>query len=475
MRERVVAAAGGRELALEARGRSDFVARARIGEDVQMNIAVIGTGYVGLVTGACFSEFGVQVTCVDMDAEKIAALTRGEIPIYEPGLEDVVRRNCSSGRLSFSTDTADVVRSSLVIFIAVGTPPMDDGGTDLAFIEAVSREIGRNLHDYAVIVTKSTVPVGTAAKVRGWVQEELEAEGRGSLRFSVASNPEFLREGSAIGDFMRPDRVVIGVDPDDEQARAILKDLYRPLYLNETPFVVTDIPSSELSKYAANAFLATKISFINEISVLCEKVGGDVQSVSRAMGLDRRIGSKFLHAGPGFGGSCFPKDTASVAHFARAHGGNFEIVEAAIRVNERQRDRMVEKISEVFPEGLQGQTCAVLGLSFKPETDDIREAPAIEIIRQLSDRGATVRCFDPEAMSAASRVLENVTYSKDAYEACRDSDALILVTEWNEFRALDLERVRSLMKQPIMIDLRNVYDPERLRAAGFIYRSVGRS
>jgi len=440
-----------------------------------MNIAVIGTGYVGLVTGACLSEFGVQVTCVDSDAEKIAGLNRGEIPIYEPGLEDIIRRNSGSGRLAFSTDTAEVVRSSLVIFIAVGTPPLEDGGTDLGFIEAVAREIGRNLQDYAVIVIKSTVPVGTAAKVQVWIQEELEASDRGALRFSVASNPEFLREGAAIGDFMRPDRVVIGVDPDDEQAKAILKDLYRPLYLNETPFVLTDVPSSELSKYAANAFLATKISFINEISVLCEKVGGDVQAIARAMGLDRRIGPKFLHAGPGFGGSCFPKDIASVAHFAQAQGGNFEIVEATMRVNDRQRMRMIEKIESVFPKGIEGRTAAVLGLAFKPETDDIREAPAIHLIGQLLDRGAKVRCFDPEAMSAASRVLSDITYAKDAYEACRGADVLILVTEWNQFRALDLERVRSLMNEPVMIDLRNVYDPETIRSAGFVYRSVGRS
>ena len=440
-----------------------------------MNIGVIGTGYVGLVTGACLSEFGVQVTCVDSDAEKIAGLNRGEIPIYEPGLEDIIRRNSGSGRLAFSTDTAEVVRSSLVVFIAVGTPPLEDGGTDLGFIEAVAREIGRHLQDYAVIVTKSTVPVGTAAKVRAWIQEELDASNRGALRFSVASNPEFLREGAAIGDFMRPDRVVIGVDSDDEQAKAILKDLYRPLYLNETPFVLTDVPSSELSKYAANAFLATKISFINEISVLCEKVGGDVQAVARAMGLDRRIGPKFLHAGPGFGGSCFPKDIASVAHFARAQGGDFEIVEATMRVNERQRTRMIDKIEGVFPNGIAGRTAAILGLAFKPETDDIREAPAIHLIGQLLDRQVKIRCFDPEAMSAASRVLGDVTYAKDAYEACRGADALILITEWNQFRALDFERVRSLMNEPVMIDLRNVYDPETIRSAGFVYRSVGRS
>ena len=439
-----------------------------------MNIAVIGTGYVGLVTGACFSEFGVQVTCVDADAEKIEGLVRGNIPIYEPGLEELVTRNAQSGRLAFSTDTGEAVQSALVIFIAVGTPALEDGGTDLRFIEAVARDIGRNLSEYKVVVTKSTVPVGTAEAVRGWIEEELEAAGKGGQPFSVASNPEFLREGAAIGDFMRPDRVVIGVDPSDEQARAILKDLYRPLYLNETPFVITDIPTAELSKYAANAFLATKISFINELSILCETIGGDVQAVARAMGLDRRIGSKFLHAGPGFGGSCFPKDTASVAHFARESGTAFEIVEAAMRVNQRQRERMVEKIAAAFSGDLEGRTIAVLGLAFKPETDDIRDAPAIAIIRGLRARGAEVRCFDPVAMPAAEAVFSDVTFAKDAYAACEGADALVLVTEWNEFRALDLVRVRGLLREPILIDLRNVYNADVVASAGLRYRSVGR-
>ena len=440
-----------------------------------MNVSVIGTGYVGLVTGACFSEFGVHVVCVDQDSEKVAGLQRGEMPIYEPGLDDLVRRNADSGRLHFSQDTAEAVRSSLVIFIAVGTPPREDGSTDLRFVEAVARDIGRNLEDYSVIVTKSTVPVGTAARVRGWVQEELDRAKRPNVPFSVASNPEFLREGAAISDFMRPDRVVIGVDPSDERASEVLKELYRPLYLNETPFVLTNIPSAELAKYAANAFLATKISFANEVATLCEEIGGDVQDVARAMGLDRRIGPKFLHAGAGFGGSCFPKDTASVAHFASELGVGFEIVEATMRVNSRQRERMVKKIEGAFPAGLAGTTLCVLGLSFKPETDDIRDAPAMDIIAQLQKRGASVRCFDPEAMSAASKELEDVTFCKDAYDACQGADGVILVTEWNEFRALDLPRLRELLNEPILIDLRNVYEPNAVADAGFAYYSVGRS
>ena len=440
-----------------------------------MNVSVIGTGYVGLVTGACFSEFGVHVVCVDQDSEKVAGLQRGEMPIYEPGLDDLVRRNADSGRLHFSQDTTEAVRSSLVVFIAVGTPPLEDGSTDLRFVEAVARDIGRNLEDYSVIVTKSTVPVGTAARVRGWVQEELDRAKRPNVTFSVASNPEFLREGAAISDFMRPDRVVIGVDPSDERASEVLKELYRPLYLNETPFVLTNIPSAELAKYAANAFLATKISFANEVATLCEEIGGDVQDVARAMGLDRRIGPKFLHAGAGFGGSCFPKDTASVAHFARELGVGFEIVEATMRVNSRQRERMVKKIEGAFPAGLAGTTLCVLGLSFKPETDDIRDAPAMDIIAQLQKRGVSVRCFDPEAMSAASKELEDVTFCKDAYDACQGADGVILVTEWNEFRALDLPRLRELLNEPILIDLRNVYEPSAVADAGFAYYSVGRS
>ncbi len=438
-----------------------------------MNVAVIGTGYVGLVTGACFSEFGVQVTCVDQVEEKIEALLRGEIPIYEPGLEDLVARNVRGGRLRFSTETGEAIDQALVVFIAVGTPPRADGGTELGYVEQVAREIGRRIDSYKVVVTKSTVPVGTAEKVRRWIQEELDARDQ-PARFSVASNPEFLREGAAVADFLRPDRVVIGTSDGDDQALAILKDLYRPLYLNETPFVETNIATAELSKYAANAFLATKISFINEISVLCEDVGGDVQAVARAMGLDRRIGKKFLHAGPGFGGSCFPKDTLSAAHFARELGHEFALVEATIAVNRRQRLRMVDKVVAALDGEPEGRTLAILGLAFKPETDDIRDAPALEIARGLSERGAAIRAYDPAAMVAAGRELPDMALCKDPYEACEGADALVIVTEWNEFRMLDLPRVKDLMAEPRLVDLRNIYNRDRMEREGFRYWGVGR-
>ncbi|MDP6981335.1 MAG: UDP-glucose/GDP-mannose dehydrogenase family protein [Myxococcota bacterium] len=438
-----------------------------------MNVAVIGTGYVGLVTGACFSEFGVQVVCVDKDADKIAALRRGQMPIYEPGLEDLVTRNVREGRLSFSSDTPESVQNALVVFIAVGTPAADDGSTNLRFIEAVAREIGQCINGYKVIVTKSTVPVGTAKKVRKWVQEEVDARGS-EAHFSVASNPEFLREGAAIGDFMRPDRVVIGTDEGDGQALAIMHDLYRPLFLNETPFVNANVATAELSKYAANAFLATKISFINEMSILCERVGGDVQGVARAMGLDKRIGSKFLHAGPGYGGSCFPKDTLSAAHFARELGVDFEIVEATIRANQRQREHVTQKIRAALGGLVQGKTVALLGLSFKPETDDVRDSPAMEIAQSLVADGATIRAYDPQAMVEAGEVIPDLVMCKDAYEACEGGDALVIATEWNQFRMLDLPRVKELLCEPLMIDLRNIYRAEALAAEGFEYVSVGR-
>jgi UDPglucose 6-dehydrogenase len=438
-----------------------------------MNITVVGTGYVGLVSGACFSEFGVQVTCVDNVDDKIEALKRGEIPIYEPGLDEIVARNVRGGRLSFTTDISEAIDQSLVIFIAVGTPAASDGSTDLASVEAVSREIGQHISSYKVIVTKSTVPVGTSDKIRGWIQEGLDRRAE-KASFSIASNPEFLREGAAIGDFMRPDRVVIGTEAGDDHAIAIMKDLYRPLYLNETPFVETDIRSAELSKYAANAFLATKISFINEISVLCEEVGGDVQAIARAMGLDRRIGQKFLHAGPGYGGSCFPKDTASAAHLARDLGQEFSIVEASIRVNERQRLRMVEKIVSALDGEADGKTVAVLGLSFKPETDDMRDAPAASIIRGLLDRGASIRAYDPAAMAEAGRMIPEMILCKDAYEALTDANVMVIITEWNEFRMIDLSRAAELMAELRMVDLRNVYDRERITEAGFQYWGVGR-
>jgi UDPglucose 6-dehydrogenase len=436
-----------------------------------MNICVIGTGYVGLVTGSCFAEFGVSVICADKDAAKVESLRAGKIPIYEPGLEALVARNVEQGRLSFTTETAEAVRSSLVVFIAVQTPTLPDGGTDLRAVEGVAREIGRALNGYKVIVTKSTVPVGTTQRVKELIREELDAAGRDES-FSVASNPEFLREGAAIGDFMRPDRVVIGAE--DDAARAILRDLYRPLYLNETPFVLTDVATSELTKYAANAFLATKISFINEFANLCETVGGDVQALARGIGLDGRIGKKFLHAGPGFGGSCFPKDTRAAAYFAKALGNSLEIVEATVRVNERQRERMVDKIERAVGGSLRGKTVCLLGLSFKPETDDMRDAPSIDIAQGLAARGAALRAFDPVAMHAAEPLLPGVTLCKDAYQACEGADAAVIVTEWNQFRLLDLERTRLALRRPVMIDLRNVYEPETLRNAGFEYCSVGR-
>jgi UDPglucose 6-dehydrogenase len=438
-----------------------------------MNVAVIGTGYVGLVTGSCFSEFGVQVVCVDKMKEKIDVLNRGEMPIYEPGLEELVARNVREGRLSFTSDTEEAIQNSLIILIAVGTPAADDGSTDLKFIEAVAREIGQHMDGYKVIVTKSTVPVGTSVKVRSWIQEELDARGS-DLHFSLASNPEFLREGAAIGDFMRPDRVVIGTDEGDDQALAIMKDLYRPLFLNETPFVITNVATSELSKYAANAFLATKISFIKEISILCERIGGDVQGVARAMGLDKRIGSKFLHAGPGYGGSCFPKDTQSAAYFAKEFGSRFEIVEATIRANARQRVHVFEKVKAALDGDFQNKTVALLGLSFKPETDDVRDSPALEIATSMLEAGAVVRAFDPQAMAEAGRLLPELVLCKDPYEACQDADALVIVTEWNQFRMLDLARVKSLLNEPILVDLRNIYHQDNLSAEGFQYSSVGR-
>ncbi len=436
-----------------------------------MNICMIGTGYVGLVTGACFAEFGIQVICADKDADKIETLRRGEVPIYEPGLDELVARNVHAGRLSFTTDTPEAVRVSLVAFIAVPTPPRPDGSTDLTAVEAVSREIGQTLDGYKVVVTKSTVPVGTSEKVRDWIRQEL-ASRKVDARFSVASNPEFLREGSAIGDFMRPDRVVLGCD--DEQAAAILEDLYRPLYLNETPMVLTDIASAELSKYAANAFLATKVSFINEVATLCESVGADVQAVARAIGLDRRIGSKFLHAGPGFGGSCFPKDTRALAHFAREQGSAFEVVEAVIRVNEAQRARTLDKIIAALDGDVEGSTVAVLGLSFKPETDDVRDAPALDIISGLLKRGARVQAFDPHAMEAAALIVPDVAMCQDAYGACKGADVLVILTEWNQFRMLDLGRVKELLRRPVIVDARNIYDPEPMRVAGFKDRGIGR-
>ncbi|HEX9757934.1 MAG TPA: UDP-glucose/GDP-mannose dehydrogenase family protein [Nitrospiria bacterium] len=432
-----------------------------------MNICVVGTGYVGLVTGACFAEFGNKVVCVDNDETKIRNLKRGILPIYEPGLEEIVRKNSKEDRLSFTTDLGNAIQQSLVIFIAVGTPSREDGSADLSYVEGVAREIASHLNGYKVIVTKSTVPVGTGAKIQEIIQKNKKEGGE----FDIVSNPEFLREGSAIEDFMRPNRVVIGTN--GSQAIAILKDLYRPLYLIETPFVITDVVSAEMIKYASNAFLATKVSFINEMAALCERVNADVHQVAKGMGLDRRIGSKFLHPGPGFGGSCFPKDTKALTQISREQGYTFEIVEAVIRVNEKQRDRMVEKIRGAVGD-LQNKTLGVLGLSFKPNTDDIRESPSVAIIESLLKKGSTIRAFDPIAMDEAKKVLKNVYYGSDAYETAKGCDALILMTEWNQFRNLDLDRIKSIITQPVFIDLRNVYDPLRMAKLGFRYIGVGR-
>ena len=432
-----------------------------------MHIAVIGTGYVGLVTGACFAEFGVDVTCVDIDSEKIGRLIAGEMPIYEPGLEQLVTKNMQSGRLRFTTGLKLAVEQALVIFLAVGTPPKADGSPDLSFVESAARSVAEHMNGYKVIVTKSTVPIGTGEYLRKLITKHLKSD----LNFGIVSNPEFLREGAAINDFMRPDRVVIGSR--DEEAVAIMRDLYRPLYLIEAPFVVTSLEAAELTKYAANAFLATKISFINEIANLCESIGCDVHDVARAIGMDRRIGSKFLHPGPGFGGSCFPKDTQALASVAREFGRDSMIVDAVIEVNRRQRQAMIPKIEKLTGD-LKGKTVAILGLAFKPETDDMREAPAIDIISGLLKQGATVRAYDPVAMTEAAKVLSNVSYAADEYEAVKDADALVFVTEWNQFRALDMGRIRDLMRTPKIADLRNIYDPADMRELGFEYVGVGR-
>jgi UDPglucose 6-dehydrogenase len=432
-----------------------------------MHVAVIGSGYVGLVTGACFAEFGDDVTCVDVDVEKIQRLSRGETTIYEPGLDQIVLKNLQAGRLRFTTDISSATKRSVVIFLAVGTPPKSDGAADLTYIEGAVRQIAEHLDSYKVIATKSTVPVGTGRRLARLVHEHAS----GPVDFSIVSNPEFLREGAAISDFMRPDRVVIGGH--DERAIEIMRDLYRPLYLIETPFVITSLEGAELIKYAANAFLATKISFVNEVANLCEKVGCDVHEVARAIGMDRRIGSKFLHPGPGFGGSCFPKDTRALAAIGREFSSPMRIVDAVIEVNEQQRLSMIPKI-ENLAGGLSGKRIAVLGLAFKPETDDMREAPSVEIIRGLIRRGATVSAFDPVARSEAQKTLAEIEFAEDEYAAATGADVLVFMTEWNQFRALDMERIRGLMKVPRIADLRNIYEPAEMRNLGFEYVGVGR-
>jgi len=432
-----------------------------------MNICIIGTGYVGLVTGACLAEFGMNLICVDIDQQKIDLLQQGKISIHEAGLEDLVLKNMREERLSFSTSVRDGVASSLVIFIAVGTPSKDDGSADLRAVEEVAKEIARYMNGYKVVVVKSTVPVGTCHRLKQLIRDHQVTP----TPFDIVSNPEFQREGSAVEDFMRPDRVTIGAE--SEQAIAIMKDIYSALYLLETPFVITSLETAEMIKYAANSFLATKVTFINEIANLCEMVGADVHHVARAMGLDGRIGKKFLHPGPGFGGSCFPKDTRALSKIARERGYVFKILDSVIEVNEEQKQRMVMKIKEKVGD-LRGKTIGILGLSFKPNTDDIRESSSIAIIQGLLAMGAKVKAFDPAAMEEVKAVLPQLEYGMDAYDVAKGADALVLVTEWNQFRRLDLQRIKNLLKNPIFIDLRNVYDPDQMKRLGFNYCGVGR-
>ena len=459
-----------------------------------MNISVIGTGYAGLVTGACFAEFGLKVVGVDKDKKKIEDLNKGKIPIFEPGLEEIVRRNMGSGFLRFTTEIDEAIQNSLVIFIAVGTPSLPSGGADLSYVDEVSRAIARNLNGYKVIVTKSTVPVGTGDRIRATIEKELrkrsqaqKASGRvvnppaasasgnqlrtGPPMFDIASNPEFLREGSAVEDFLRPDRIVIGAD--SQQAIAIVRDLYGPLYLGgKTRFVITDVRTAELIKYATNAFLATKITFINEIANLCDRVGSNVATISAALGMDGRISPKFLNPGPGFGGSCFPKDTRALCRIADDAGYFFELLDAVVKVNQRQPRLMVDKIRKATG-GLRGKAIGLLGLSFKPNTDDIRESPAILIARGLKQGGAQVRACDPVSGPLAKKELQGVAILNDVEAVARGADALVIVTEWNQYRNLDLVRLKKLMRRPLLIDLRNVYLPERVREAGLEYVGIG--
>lgn len=434
-----------------------------------MKIAMVGTGYVGLVSGACFSEFGWDVVCVDNNADKIAMLEDGKMPIYEPGLDDLVARNVAAGRLSFTTDLAAAVKSADAVFIAVGTPSRrGDGHADLSYVFQAAEDIARHADGYTVVVTKSTVPVGTGREV----MKRIKAV-RPDGDIEIASNPEFLREGSAIEDFKRPDRVVIGAD--SERAAETVGALYRPLYLRDTPIIHTSLETAELIKYAANTFLATKITFINEFADLCEKVGADVQDVAKGIGLDGRIGSKFLHAGPGYGGSCFPKDTEALVRSARDVDAPISIVEQVIAVNANRKEAMARKIIDACGGDVTGKTIAVLGLTFKPNTDDMRDSPSLVIVPRLIEAGATVRVYDPVGMDEAKKLLDGPVWCSDAYDAMDGADAVSIVTEWNEFRALDLTRAKTLLTQPVMVDLRNIYRPEQMRDAGFTYVSVGRA
>jgi UDPglucose 6-dehydrogenase len=433
-----------------------------------MRITMIGSGYVGLVSGACLSNFGHDVICVDKAADKIAALEAGRMPIYEPGLDALVAANVAAGRLRFTTDLAAAVAGADAVFIAVGTPSRHgDGHADLSYVFAATEEIAAAVTGPTVVVTKSTVPVGTGDKVEAILREK-----RPDVAVAVVSNPEFLREGAAIGDFTRPDRIVIGTD--DEGARKVMREVYRPLYLNESPILFTGRRTSELIKYAANAFLATKITFINEIADLCEAVGADVQDVSRGIGLDNRIGRKFLHAGPGYGGSCFPKDTLALLKTAEDHESPIQIVEAVVKVNDSRKRAMGRKVIAMLGDAPKGKTVALLGLTFKPNTDDMRDAPSLAIVQALQDAGVTVRAYDPEGMAAARTTMPDITYCSDAYDAAAGSDAVVVVTEWDAFRALDFDRLKRTMTSPVLVDLRNIYRPEEIAALGFTYTSIGR-
>jgi UDPglucose 6-dehydrogenase len=433
-----------------------------------MRIAMIGSGYVGLVSGACFADFGHRVVCVDKDAGKIASLTKGEMPIYEPGLSDLVARNAAQGRLSFSTDLKGAVGDADAVFIAVGTPSRrGDGHADLSYVHDASREIAKALNSFTVVVTKSTVPVGTGDEV-----ERIIRETRPDAQFAVVSNPEFLREGAAIRDFKHPDRIVVGTD--DARAREVMEEIYRPLYINAAPIMVTGRRTAELIKYAANAFLATKITFINEIADLAEKVGADVQEIARGIGLDNRIGAKFLHAGPGYGGSCFPKDTLALIKTGQDNASPLRIVETVAAVNDARKRAMARKVSTALGGNLRGKTVAVLGLTFKPNTDDMREAPSIPLITALQDMGASVRAFDPIGMEQAKSELKNVTYCSDPYSCADKANALVIVTEWEQFRALDLRRLGEIMAQKVIVDLRNIYGADEVARYGFSYTGVGR-
>ena len=433
-----------------------------------MRVAMIGTGYVGLVSGACFADFGHEVTCIDKDAGKIARLEQGEIPIFEPGLDDLVARNVREGRLKFAVEAGEAVKEADAVFIAVGTPSRrGDGHADLSYVYAAAEEIGGRIDGFTVVVTKSTVPVGTGDEIEA-ILKRVRPDGQ----FAVVSNPEFLREGAAINDFKRPDRVVVGTE--DERAKAVMNELYRPLFLNETPILFTSRRTSELTKYAANAFLAMKITFINEMADLCEALDADVQQVARGIGLDKRIGSKFLHAGPGYGGSCFPKDTLALVRTAAAAGSPIRLVETTVQVNDARKKAMADKIIAAMGGDVAGKRIGILGLTFKPNTDDMRDAPSLDIVPALKAKGAILQAYDPEGHEAR-QLLRDVEFKAGPYEAAQGADALVILTEWDQFRALDLDRIKDLLSQPLVIDLRNIYRPQEMKALGFTYKSIGRA